>query len=120
MQLLALVWGVLAIIGFGVAFIPCLGALNWLNIPFAIAGVIVSLIALYAFAPRKPRNGYRRSDPQPDRSRYRFHAARRRALHSVIKSKSHADTQKLRGRHGGRAARCPDRTQAQLRFHPRR
>jgi hypothetical protein len=51
MQLLALVWGVLAMIGFGVAFIPCLGALNWLNIPFAIAGVIVSLIALSRSLP---------------------------------------------------------------------
>jgi len=42
MQLLSLVWGILAIVGMIVGFIPCLGALNWLNIPFAaIGGVAV-------------------------------------------------------------------------------
>lgn len=45
MQLLALVWGILAIVGFGVAFLPCLGAFNWLNIPFAIVGLIISVVA---------------------------------------------------------------------------
>jgi hypothetical protein len=29
-----------------IGFIPCLGALNWLNIPFAGVGIIVSAIAL--------------------------------------------------------------------------
>jgi len=29
-----------------VAFLPCLGSLNWLNIPFAGIGLIVSIIAL--------------------------------------------------------------------------
>jgi hypothetical protein len=46
MQTLSLVWGILAIIGMLVGFIPCLGALNWLNIPFAGLGLIVSAIAL--------------------------------------------------------------------------
>ena len=46
MQTLSLVWGILAIIGMLVGFIPCLGALNWLNIPFAGLGVILSAIAL--------------------------------------------------------------------------
>jgi hypothetical protein len=32
MQILSLVWGILAILGLGIAFIPCLGILNWLNI----------------------------------------------------------------------------------------
>jgi hypothetical protein len=45
MQLVSLVWGILAILGLGIAFIPCLGALNWLNIPFAIVGLIISIIA---------------------------------------------------------------------------
>jgi hypothetical protein len=45
MQLLALVWGILAILGFGVAFLPCLGSLNWLNIPFAVVGLIISIVA---------------------------------------------------------------------------
>jgi hypothetical protein len=29
-----------------VGFLPCLGALNWLNIPFAGIGIIISGIAL--------------------------------------------------------------------------
>ena len=45
MQLVSLVWGILAILGLGIAFIPCLGSLNWLNIPFAIVGLIISVIA---------------------------------------------------------------------------
>jgi hypothetical protein len=45
MQVLSLIWGILAILGLGVAFLPCLGSLNWLNIPFALAGLIISIIA---------------------------------------------------------------------------
>jgi hypothetical protein len=36
----------LAVIGMLVGFIPCLGALNWLNIPFAGVGIVISAIAL--------------------------------------------------------------------------
>lgn len=46
MQTLSLVWGVLAFIGMAIGFLPCLGAINWLNIPFAGAGLILSLVAL--------------------------------------------------------------------------
>jgi hypothetical protein len=45
MQLLALIWGILSIVGFGIAFLPCLGSLNWLNIPFAVVGLIISIVA---------------------------------------------------------------------------
>lgn len=45
MQMLSLVWGVLAILGLGVAFVPCLGSLNWINIPFAIVGLIIGIAA---------------------------------------------------------------------------
>lgn len=45
MQLLALIWGILSIIGFGIAFLPCLGSLNWLNIPFAVVGLIIGIVA---------------------------------------------------------------------------
>jgi hypothetical protein len=38
-------FGILAISGILVGFIPFLGALNWLNIPFAGVGVIVAAIA---------------------------------------------------------------------------
>lgn len=45
MHILSLVWGILAILGLGIAFIPCLGSLNWLNIPFAVVGAIISYTA---------------------------------------------------------------------------
>lgn len=45
MKTLSLVWGILAILGMLIAFTPCLGAFNWLNIPFATIGLIVSIIA---------------------------------------------------------------------------
>ena len=45
MGLLSLVWGILAIVGLGIGLIPCLGAFNWLNIPFAMVGLVISIIA---------------------------------------------------------------------------
>jgi hypothetical protein len=45
MHVLGLVWGILALCGMIVAFFPCLGALNWLTIPFAVVGLIISVIA---------------------------------------------------------------------------
>jgi len=53
MQVLSLVWGIVAVLGMGVAFLPCLGALNWLNIPFSLAGLIVSVIATSQASPDK-------------------------------------------------------------------
>lgn len=46
MQVLSLVWGILSVIGMVIAFLPCLGALNWLNIPFSGIGLIISIVAL--------------------------------------------------------------------------
>lgn len=46
MQVLSLIWGILAILGMIIGFFPCLGALNWLNIPFSGIGIIISGIAL--------------------------------------------------------------------------
>lgn len=46
MQIVALIWGILAIAGMLVAFFPCLGWLNWLHIPFSGIGLIVSIVAL--------------------------------------------------------------------------
>ncbi|MDZ4802337.1 MAG: hypothetical protein SGI92_29610 [Bryobacteraceae bacterium] len=51
MQMLALVWGILAIFGFAIAFIPCLGSLNWINIPFALVGTVISLLARNTASP---------------------------------------------------------------------
>jgi hypothetical protein len=45
MGILSLVWGILALLGFMVGFLPCLGALNWVNIPFALLGLVVGIIA---------------------------------------------------------------------------
>jgi hypothetical protein len=46
MQIMSLVWGLLATVGMVVGFFPCFGALNWLNIPFAGVGAVVSVITL--------------------------------------------------------------------------
>jgi len=51
MQVLSLVWGILALIGMLVGFMPCLGALNWLNIPFAGIGIILCAVALASSPP---------------------------------------------------------------------
>jgi hypothetical protein len=45
MHILGMVWGILALCGMIVGFFPCLGALNWLTIPFAVLGLIISIIA---------------------------------------------------------------------------
>jgi hypothetical protein len=45
MQALSLAWGILALCGMMLGFIPCFGWVNWFNIPFAFAGLIVSIIA---------------------------------------------------------------------------
>ncbi len=46
MQVLSMIWGILAMLGMIVAFFPCLGSLNWLNIPFSAVGLVVSVVAL--------------------------------------------------------------------------
>jgi hypothetical protein len=46
MQTLSLIWGILSVVGMGAAFFPCLGALNWVIIPFSGIGLIISIIAL--------------------------------------------------------------------------
>jgi hypothetical protein len=53
MQVLGLIWGILAMLGMIVAFFPCLGSLNWLNVPFSVIGLIVSIIALNQAPPGK-------------------------------------------------------------------
>ena len=53
MQIVSLVWGVLAFLGMVVALMPCLNQLNWFNVPFAGVGTILSVIAL---ATAKPAN----------------------------------------------------------------
>ena len=38
--------GIITIIIMAVALFPCLGAINWLNIPFAIVGLILNIMAI--------------------------------------------------------------------------
>jgi hypothetical protein len=45
MGIAAIILGILSFIGMIVAFFPCLGSLNWLNIPFAVIGLVISIIA---------------------------------------------------------------------------
>ena len=53
MSTFSLVWGILALIGTLIGLIPCLGSLNWLNIPFSGVGLIVSAIALSREPPHR-------------------------------------------------------------------
>ncbi len=46
MQLIALIFGVLAVTGMFFGFLPFLGWMNWGVIPVAIVGFILSLIAI--------------------------------------------------------------------------
>jgi len=46
MQTTSLVFGILAIVGMVIGFIPCLATINWLNIPFATIGLIIGIISL--------------------------------------------------------------------------
>ena len=46
LSIFSLVWGILAIIGMAVGIIPCFGTLNYLNIPFAVVGLIFSIVAI--------------------------------------------------------------------------
>ena len=45
MGVISVAWGILSVLGMVVGFFPCLGWLNWVNIPFAAAGLVISIIA---------------------------------------------------------------------------
>ena len=45
MKTASLVMGILSIFGMLFGFIPCLGAFNWINIPFALVGLVISIVA---------------------------------------------------------------------------
>jgi hypothetical protein len=53
MQIISLVWGIIALIGMLIGLIPCLGSLNWINIPFAVVGLIISMTAYSSREPYK-------------------------------------------------------------------
>jgi hypothetical protein len=47
-QVIGLILGIIAVITMFIAFIPFLGWMNWLNIPFAILGLVFSLLGVAA------------------------------------------------------------------------
>jgi hypothetical protein len=57
LQTIALIWGLLSIAGMFVAFMPCLGSLNWLNIPFAVVGLILAIIGVSNSRPGRRGTG---------------------------------------------------------------
>ena len=48
MGVVGLVMGVLSILGMCVAFIPLLGWMNWGVIPFAVMGLVISIVGMAA------------------------------------------------------------------------
>ena len=46
LSIISLIWGVLAIFGMVVSIIPFLGSLNYLNIPFAVFGLLFSVLVI--------------------------------------------------------------------------
>lgn len=50
MGTLSIIFGVFSVLGMLLGFIPLLGWFNWLNIPFAVVGLIFALLS-------KNRNG---------------------------------------------------------------
>ncbi len=45
LELLSFGWGVVSTVGMAVAIVPFMGWLNWVIIPFAVAGLIISIVA---------------------------------------------------------------------------
>ncbi len=56
MQIISLIWGILSVLGMLFGFIPCLGAYNWINIPFAAVGLIFSIIAAVNADPNSSKS----------------------------------------------------------------
>lgn len=56
MQILGLLFGLFSVMGMFIAFLPLLGWMNWGIIPFALAGLVISIIGT-ATAKRGKRLG---------------------------------------------------------------
>ena len=46
LSILSFIWGILAVLGMAVGLIPFLGSLNYLNIPFAVFGLLFSILVI--------------------------------------------------------------------------
>ncbi len=53
LSVLSLVWGILAILGMLFGVIPCFGAFNYVNIPFAALGLCFSILAIIVSAQKE-------------------------------------------------------------------
>jgi hypothetical protein len=47
LSFVALVWGILSIIGMALGFIPSLAAWSWVNLPFAVLGASVGIASIF-------------------------------------------------------------------------
>ena len=50
MSIIGLVWGIVSFLWMGIALIPFLGWLNWMVVPFAAVGLVISV---FGYMPRK-------------------------------------------------------------------
>lgn len=57
LSFIALIWGVLAVIGMVIGFIPGLRLVGWVDLPFAILGAVVGIVSIF----RPPQGGNRSS-----------------------------------------------------------
>ncbi len=48
LSVVAFAWGVLAFIGMAIGFVPYFRGLHWVNIPFAVAGAILGIVAIFS------------------------------------------------------------------------
>ena len=55
LSILSFIWGILAVLGMAVAFIPFLGSLNYLNIPFAVFGLLFSILVIVLSSKKRAR-----------------------------------------------------------------
>lgn len=55
MKTAGLIIGILVIIVMIVGFFPCLGSLNWINIPISGVGLIISIVALVQAKEGEPK-----------------------------------------------------------------
>ena len=46
MNAIALAWGILAVIGMVLSFVPCVGRLGWFDLPVAVFGAMFGLFAI--------------------------------------------------------------------------
>ncbi len=46
LSVLAFAWGILAFLGMAIGFVPYFRSWHWVNIPFAVAGAVLGIVAI--------------------------------------------------------------------------